>query len=376
MRTKRRILLFVALMLLAAAETARGQTPPPDGSQQFATLGDLKLTSGEMIRDCRMGYRTRGTLNAEKSNAVLWPTWLSGPSKDLLSYVGPGTTESIQYRAVDTSQYYVILVDAIGNGVSTSPSNSKAQPLMQFPRITIRDMVDAEHRLVTDVLGIMHLHAVMGVSMGGMQTFEWAVRYPDFIDLAIPIVGSPQSTSEDKLLWTSSIHAIELDPAWHDGNPTGPLDRGLALADLIEFMNSTSPDYQIAHTQPREFDAFLAEQSKDAKGDGGAAADRIRQRQAIIDLDIASEFGVTLPLAAKQVHARMLVFVSPQDHMVNPHPAQEFAAAIGAPVITMDTPCGHLSFGFQCVPIGPIVARFLADPGSVHSQTLHDTGAH
>ena len=72
----------------------------------------------------------------------------------------------------------------------------------------------------------------------------------------------------------------------------------------------------------------------------------------------------------------MLVFVSPQDHMVNPHPAQEFAAAIGAPVITMDTPCGHLSFGFQCVPIGPVVAQFLADPGSVHSQTLHDTGAH
>ena len=72
----------------------------------------------------------------------------------------------------------------------------------------------------------------------------------------------------------------------------------------------------------------------------------------------------------------MLVFVSPQDHMVNPHPAQEFAAAIAAPVITMDTPCGHLSFGFQCVPIGPVVARFLADAGSVHSQTLHDTGAH
>jgi len=95
-----------------------------------------------------------------------------------------------------------------------------------------------------------------------------------------------------------------------------------------------------------------------------------------VDLDIPSDFGVTLPQAAKQVHARMLVLVSPRDHMVNPHPAQEFAAAIAAPVITMDTPCGHLSFGFQCVPIGPVVARFLADAGSVHSQTLHDTGAH
>jgi homoserine O-acetyltransferase/O-succinyltransferase len=368
-------------MLTAAVATARGQTPQASPQaknvQQFAALGDFKLASGDVIRDCRIGYRTLGTLNAEKSNAILWPTWLGGISHDLLTYVGPGgAVKGAEYRAVDSNAYYVILVDAIGNGLSTSPSNSKAQPLMQFPRITIRDMVEAEHRLVTEALGITHLHAVMGVSMGGMQTFEWAVRYPDFMDLAIPIVGSPQSTFEDKLLWTSSIRAIELDPAWHDGAPTGPLDPGLVLANLIEEMNSTSPDYKIAHTQPREFDAFLADMSKDAKQDGGAAADLIRQRQAIIDLDIPSELGVTLPLAAKQVHARMLVFVSPQDHMVNPHPAQEFAAAIGAPVITMDTPCGHLSFGFQCVPIGPVVARFLADPGSVHSQTLHDSGAH
>jgi len=376
MNRKRLILPSAALLLIAVA-TARGQTRLADGVQQFAALGDFKLASGEVIRDCRIGYRTLGTLNAEKSNAILWPTWLGGQSHDLLSYVGPGrVVESTQLRAVDSDEYYVILVDAIGNGISTSPSNSKAQPLLKFPRITIRDMVEAEHRLATEVLGITHLHAVMGVSMGGMQTFEWAVRYPDFMDLAISIVGSPQSTFEDKLLWTSSIRAIELDPAWHDGAPTGPLDPGLVLANLIEEMNSTSPDYQIAHTKPGEFNVFLAEMSKDAKEDGGAAADRIRQRQAIIDLDIPSEFGVTLPLAAKQVHARMLVFVSPQDHMVNPHPAQEFAAAIGAPVITMDTPCGHLSFGFQCVPIGPVVARFLADPGSVHSQTLHDTSAH
>ena len=74
---------------------------------------------------------------------------------------------------MDSTRYFVILVDAIGDGVSSSPSNSKAQPLMKFPDITIRDMVESEHRLATEVLHLTHLRAVMGLSMGGMQTFEW-----------------------------------------------------------------------------------------------------------------------------------------------------------------------------------------------------------
>lgn len=209
------------LFLAFAGLEAYGQSPPPrpaDGAQQFAMLGDFKLQSGAVIRDFRIGYRTLGKLNPDKSNAILWPTWLGGRSEELLQFVGPG-------NVVDISKYFVILADSIGNGVSTSPSNSSSQPLMKFPAFTIRDMVESEHRLVTQVLRLEHLHAVMGLSMGGMQAFEWAVAYPDFMDLTIPMAGSPQSTSYDKLLWTSEINAIELDPAWNNGNPTGPLTR-------------------------------------------------------------------------------------------------------------------------------------------------------
>jgi homoserine O-acetyltransferase len=234
----------------------------------------------------------------------------------------------------------------------------------------IRDMVEAEHRLVTEVLHLPHLRAVMGISMGGMQTFEWVVTYPDFMDVAIPMAGSPQSTSFDKLLWTSQIDAIELDPAWNNGNPTGPLTRGFAISEEIGQMNLTSPAYRVAHTSPKAFDAYVAELKKSAGGDGGLASDYIRQRQAIIALDIPGELGVSLAEAAKKVRARLLVIVSPQDHMVNPTPAQEFAAAIGAPVITLDSPCGHISL--DCISVGPTVSRFLADPASVHSETLHD----
>ena len=368
MKKKKRIAVFV-LLLLAGPGVAiiRAQAPPVEGAQQFAEFGNFKLQSGGVIHNFRIGYRTLGQLNAEKSNAILWPTWLGGTSEELLQFIGPG-------KVVDSGRYFVVLVDAIGNGVSTSPSNSKRQPWMKFPQFTIRDMVKAERRLVTEVLHLAHLHAVMGVSMGGMQTFSWAVAYPDYMDLAIPMAGSPQSTSYDKLLWTAQIDAIELDPAWNHGHPTGPLTRGFALSEEIGEMNGTSPAYRVARTSTNDFDAFLSELRKNAKGDGGTASNQIRQRQAIIALDIPREFGVTMEQAAKRVRAKLLVLVSPQDHMVNPTPAMEFAAAAGAPVVTLNSACGHQSL--TCISAGPIVARFLADPLSVHSETLHDPVNH
>ena len=353
--------LFLILSWVAPSRARTGQPVQDEGAQQFAEFGDFRLRNGGVIQDFRLGYRTLGKLNAEKSNAVLWPTWLGGKSENLLQFVGPG-------NVVDSNKYFVTLVDAIGDGVSSSPSNSETQPRLQFPEFAIRDMVEAEHRLMTDVLHISHLHAVVGLSMGGMQAFEWAFAYPDFMDLVVPMAGSPQSTSYDKLLWTSEIDAIELDPAWNNGNPTRPLTRGIELAQEIDSMNLTSPAYRASRTNSAGFSEFVSELRKTAKADGGTASDQIRQRQAIIVLDIPGELGVTLEQAASKVRAKFLIVVSPQDHMVNPEPAMRFAAAAGAPLTKMDSACGHLSL--SCISVGPTVARFLADPASVRSETL------
>jgi homoserine O-acetyltransferase/O-succinyltransferase len=348
-----------------AAQTAKEQ--PSEGAQQFADLGDLKLRSGAVIHDFRLGFRTFGQLNAAKSNAILWPTWLGGKTQELVQFIGPD-------KVVDSTKYFVVLVDAIGDGVSTSPSNSKTQARLAFPEFTIRDMVESEHRLATEVLHLTHLRAVMGISMGGMQTFEWVMAYPDFMDVGVPMAGSPQSTSYDKLLWTSQMDALRLDPEWKDGQGTQPMTGGFAVYNEIGNMNVTSPAYRVANTTPQDFPKFIEQTRKESTINAATACDAIRQRQAINALDIPGEYGEKMEQAAKSVHAKLLVVISPEDHMVNPTPALAFAGMMGAAVLTLDSACGHLSL--DCISAGPLVGKFLADPASVPSTTLRGTASH
>ncbi len=192
-----RIMITVMLVFLASV-SARGQ----EATLRFAELGDLRLENGQTIRQCRIGYRTFGALSADKSNVVLLTTWFTGTAQNLIGSIGPG-------RLVDSSRYFVIAVDALGNGVSSSPSNSKLQPGAAFPHFTIRDMVNTQHRLLTEKLGLRHVRAVIGISMGGMQTFEWMVAYPGFMDAAVPLVGTPRQSAFDLMLWQAQLRLIE-----------------------------------------------------------------------------------------------------------------------------------------------------------------------
>jgi homoserine O-acetyltransferase len=339
--------LIPVLFGFAAALADQAQQPSAESQQQFAELGVCKLASGHQITGCRLGYRTWGQLNPQRSNAVLFPTWFSGTTSNIQALVGPG-------NLVDPANYFVIAVDALGDGISSSPSNSTAQPHLKFPAFTINDMVNAEYTLVTEKLHLAHLRAVMGISMGGMQSFEWAVSYPDFLDIAIPIEGSPRLTGYDLLLWHAEEDALKADPAWRNGNYTKPLP--LPAVEILHQMNLATPAYY-ARSHPREkFAADYAEYA--VKGIGPFDAnDWLYQLEAMIHHDVAH--GGELKDAAKRVKARVLVVVNAQDHMVNPKPALDFGVLLGAKTLVLDSDCGHLSPLCAAVEVNPLVEAFL-----------------
>ena len=340
MKNPSRVALYLLLFLLSAVAASAQE-------QKFAELGDFKLESGELLRDCRVGYRTFGTLNGDKSNAILFPTWASGTTEQLMSNFGPG-------RLVDTTKFYVVAVDALGNGVSSSPSNSRAQPRMKFPRFTVRDMVNTQHALLTKVLRINHLRAVMGISMGGMQTFQWMVAYPDFMDKAIPIVGSPRLAPYDLLLWQAQIDAIMNDPGWRGGEYTSNPARS-AEYEFGALLLTTPDEFNRRMTREKLFEEL--ERAK--KSVGFDANDKIRQDQAMMSLDVSAPFGGSLERAAASVKARVLGVAATRDHVVTPGPAVEFARLLKAQLFTLESDCGHLAPGCESQKVNPAVAEFL-----------------
>ncbi|HEX9005048.1 MAG TPA: alpha/beta fold hydrolase [Blastocatellia bacterium] len=336
----KRTVLSIALILLLCSLTAFAQN-----ELKFAELGDFKLESGEYIRECKLAYRTFGKLNADKSNAVLFPTWFSGTSEQLVENFGKD-------KMVDDAKFFVIAVDALGNGVTSSPSNSKLQPMEKFPRFSIRDMVNAEHQLVTRTFGIKKLHAVMGISMGGMQIFEWMVAYPEMMGKAIPIVGTTRQTAYDLLLWSTELKAIEQAQALDTSE-----NAGAELVARIHALALVTPAYRNSSTPPKEFSAFVQKEEQNYLNTFNAENWK-SQLKAMMAHDVSRKFG-SLAQAASAVKAKTLVVVARQDMMVNPDPAIEFARLIKAEILEVNNACGHAFASCEGSKVNAAVARFL-----------------
>jgi len=208
------------------------------GPFETYALGNLLLEDGGTLRDCQLAYATFGTLSAAKDNAILVTTWFSGTSKIMeQAYIGEG-------RAIDPAKYFIVVVNQIGNGLSTSPHNT-ADPFGggSFPRVRIADDVKAQHRLLTEKFGIETLELVVGGSMGAEQTYEWAVRFPDMVKRAAPIAGTARTTAHTAAYTRTLIDAITSDPGWAGGwyEKQGAVREGLRRHSRLWAVMGASP---------------------------------------------------------------------------------------------------------------------------------------
>jgi homoserine O-acetyltransferase/O-succinyltransferase len=192
-----------------------------DADHQVLALGDFTLGSGEVLEDARLAYATYGTLNAAGDNCIVFPTYYTGNHVSNARMIGAG-------KALDPSKYFIVVPNLFGNALSSSPSNATGTRRGgHFPRTTIRDNVIAQHRLVVEHLGVTRIALVTGWSMGAVQSYQWAVSFPNLVERMLPFCGSARCWPQNKVFIEGVRAALLADPDYADGFYTTAPTRGL-----------------------------------------------------------------------------------------------------------------------------------------------------
>jgi len=214
------ITVSVALVLTSALACAADYPAAKEGDW---IARDFRFHTGEVMPQLRLHYRTLGDPAGEP---VLLLHGTGGSGANFLTPALGGELFGAG-QPLDASKYFIILPDAIGAGKSGKPSDGLRS---KFPRYNYDDMVEAQYRLVTEGLGLRHLRLVLGNSMGGMHTWQWGEKYPEFMDALVPMASQPTPmASRNWMLRRMMIEMIRSDPEWNDGNYTTQ-PRSLRLA--------------------------------------------------------------------------------------------------------------------------------------------------
>jgi homoserine O-acetyltransferase len=220
----------LAILLLLCAPAAGADSAMPADAQPVQhefIIKNFKTESGTVLPEARIVYGTYGTLSAAGDNAVLLPSHYMA---DLHGYgwlIGPG-------KALDPQKLFLVTSELFGNGRSSSPSNT-SEPWHgpRFPVTSIRDNVEAVHRLLTEELHVEHLRAVIGFSMGAQQAFQWAVSYPTFMDRIVATSGTAKTYGHGIVRLEGQIAALTTDPVFNGGNYTTEPVNGIQTFGLV-----------------------------------------------------------------------------------------------------------------------------------------------
>jgi homoserine O-acetyltransferase/O-succinyltransferase len=271
-------------------------------AQADAFFENYRFHDGEILPRVRIHYATLGNPHrnpqGQIDNAVLVIHWTDADGNTLLSknfmeaLFAPG-------RPLDATRYFLILADNVGHGKSSKPSDGLKAG---FPKYGYADMVDLQHRLVIEKLGIEHLHAILGMSMGGMNAWQWAEAYPDAMDGIMPVVSMPIPISGRNMLWRRIvINAIRSDPQWNGGNYTSPPQGWLNAFPLMGMMLDSVPHLQALVPDGPAADRFIA--------DARSQAISIDANDILYSLSSSADYNPQPRLAAIKTKVYALNFV-------------------------------------------------------------------
>ena len=237
---KRYLFAMFLLLFVFVAHSASAQNLPPVTQGDF-TIRDFKFDSGETLPELRLHYRTLGTPKRDLAgvvrNAVLVMHGTGGSGSGFLSDQFAGVLFK-PGQLLDATRYFIVLPDGIGHGQSSKPSDGLHA---RFPHYGYNDMVTAQYRLLTEGLGVNHLRLVMGTSMGGMHTWVWAEKYPEFMDALMPLASLPvQISGRNRMMRRMVIDPIRNDPEWNNGEYKSQ-PRGLTTAIYTLLFMTSSP---------------------------------------------------------------------------------------------------------------------------------------
>jgi homoserine O-acetyltransferase len=253
---------LIILTLFCAASTASAQRADGDFIAR-----DFRFASGQTIAELRLHYTTLGrpqrAADGSVRNAVLMLHGTTGSGTGLVRPMSPLFAPG---ELLDTTTHYIIFPDGIGHGRSSKPSDGLR---MRFPNYTYDDMVDAQHRLLTEGLGVGRLRLIMGTSMGCMHAWVWGTRYRGFAEALVPLACAPTAIAgRNRMIRKLIIDDIMSDPEWKDGEYTTPPMRGLraAMGNLFVMTSSPLVQHRQAPTRGQADSAIIAYIDRQARG--------------------------------------------------------------------------------------------------------------
>jgi homoserine O-acetyltransferase len=308
-----------------------------DRPHHSLALGDFLLESGECIKDASVSYVIHGTLNEARTNAVLGLSAIGSNHHRLDFLIGDN-------QALDPAQWAVICVDALGNGLSSSPSNSTRQPGLTFPRFSIRDMVASQKCLMRH-LDITQWHAVVGTSMGGMQALQWAVSFPSAMRRVVAMTPIARTTSWSAAINAAARAALMADARWAEaGHHSTGIPAWIALMQLISGRTPASLERDFA--DPASLGQWLQQRLSWQLAQNTHPVDWVYQSYAYDahDVGTTAAFAGNTEAALRSITAATLVMAPPLD-LYNPAASARWAAdrIPGATFVEIPSVRGHQS---------------------------------